>query len=71
MLERDLEERARQETSVRAEVAVLVQRAEARARDAEEMAEQRRLDCEMVRKAAEEEVSKVREETKEASKARE
>jgi hypothetical protein len=61
MLERDLEDRTRQETSVRAEAAVLVQRAEARARDAEEMAEQRRLDCEMVRKAAEEEVSKVRE----------
>ena len=71
MLERDLEDRTRQEMSVRAEAAVLVQRAEARARDAEEMAEQRRLDCEMVRKAAEEEVSKVREETKEASKARE
>ena len=67
MLERDLEDRTRQETSVRAEVAVLVQRAEARARDAEEIAEQRRLDCEMVRKAAEEEVSKVREETEDAS----
>ena len=39
MLERDLEERARQEISVRAEAAVLVQRAEAMARDAEEMAE--------------------------------
>ena len=61
MLERDLEERARQETSVRAEAAILVQRAEARARGAEEIAEQRRLDCETVRKAAEEEVFKVRE----------
>jgi len=71
MLERDLEERARQETSVRAEAGVLVQRAEARARDAEEMAEQRRLEGEMVRKAAEEEVFKVREETEDASKARE
>ena len=39
MLERDLEDRARQETSARAEAAVLVQRAEARAREAEEMAE--------------------------------
>ena len=55
MLERDLEDRTRQEMSVRAEAAVLVQRAEARARDAEEMAEQRRLEGEMVRKAAEEE----------------
>jgi hypothetical protein len=71
MLERDLEERARQETSVRAEAGVLVQRAEARARDAEEMAEQRRLEGEMVRKASEEEVSKVREETEDAMKARE
>jgi hypothetical protein len=71
MIERDLEERARQEMSVRAEAGVLVQRAEARARDAEEMAEQRRLESEMVRKAAEEEAFKVRKETEEASKARE
>jgi hypothetical protein len=44
MLERDLDERARQEASARAEAAVLVQRAEARAREAEEVAEQRRLE---------------------------
>ena len=39
MLERDLEERARQETSVRAEAAAVVERAQDRARNAEEAAE--------------------------------
>ena len=47
-----------------------MQRAEARAREAEEVAEQRRLEGEMARKAAEEEVSKAREEAEEARKAR-
>ena len=70
LLERDLEERARQDASVRAEAATLVQRAEARAREAEEVAEQRRLEGDAARKAAEEELYKVREETEEASRSR-